>query len=113
MPGPLQHVLCKKPVLLQRVKKKTLSGGLRSHSSQGTLTSGCEAQALCARRPSAPPPLLPQRLLLQGSQGHLLLLRKRGYPERYHSAWAVLGGVPGEARFTASVARLPGAAPEA
>lgn len=37
-------------------RKKPLSGGLRSHSSQGTLISGCKAQALCAPAPPRPRP---------------------------------------------------------
>lgn len=94
MLGSLQHTVFKTPVLLQRVKKKTLSGGLRSHSSQETLIWGCEPQALCACRPCAPPPLLPQRLLLQGSQGHLLLLRKRGYTQRCRRARSASQAAP-------------------
>lgn len=65
-------------------KNKTLAGGLRSHSSQGTLISGKARLGLCARAaPPRPPPLLPQPQLLQGPQGHLLLLRKTGYSEPY------------------------------
>lgn len=47
-----------------------------------------------APTPPSPPPLLPQRPLLQGSQGHLLLRRKRGYCERYHSARSASSAVP-------------------
>lgn len=42
------------------MKENSLTGGLRSHSSQGTLIWGSEAKALCVRRPPhrtpTPPP---------------------------------------------------------